>query len=536
MVVGALALALGVTTRVEQDRQIESVRALYEADAALIGLLVRESAQQAARATDLVYSMTAGGLLDVADLLGPAPADGDCEAALARVPGLRVWVTRDASGLRGCFGPVPEARRRALIDEVASADDPGFVDQGLARELGLFCSSPSRSPGTIVCRARAGLDRLRREVGLGPLLSGLKGAALLYVVLQDATGLLASSPHPGILSAWHDDPALAAALEPPAGRLSSRLLASGPERGPVFETLGSLELGDGSRAVVRIGQDASQLAELRARIELRHLVMVAVLAAAVALSLALAWVLARAQRRRREHLAELQRREDDHRHWQALGQLAATVAHEVRNPLNAIGMALQRLRNEFQVAEAERGEFAELVQVAVDSADRVERVVSEFLDLGRPLVLERQPHDPRELVRQVLAPFVLRARGEQKSLVSTVTGEGDVVVDRRRFGQVLANLVANALEAVPSGGTVRVEASVDERTFTVGVVDDGPGMDEAAVARAVTPFVTSKATGTGLGLPLARRLAEAHGGSLELASTPGRGTTATVRLPRLGGA
>ncbi len=524
------AVVIGVTTSREQERQYEGVRALVEAHATLVGALVRESAQQAALATDLVFTLTAGGLYEAAGLLGPAPTSGDCDQARAKLPALRVWASRTDTGLGGCFDAVPDERRGPLFDQVAGAADPTFVDQGLARDLGLICTLHERQPPTIVCRERELLDDLRREVGLGPLLAGLRGGALLYVVLQDATGLLAASPGTITVSAWRDDPALQGVLDSTGAGVTSRIVEAAPSA-PVFESLGAVRLGDGSRAVVRVGLDASELVLLRARIDARHLVMSTVLASVVALSAALAFVLARASRRRRELVAELRAREEESRHWQALGQLAATVAHEVRNPLNAIGMALQRLGSEFQVAPDERDEFAELLRVGADSADRVERVVAEFLELGRPLVLELHLFEARELLEQALAPLALRAAREGIALSLTVEGAAHVRVDRQRFGQIVGNLGSNALDAAGPGGQVRVEAACDDQAFTLRVVDDGPGMDEATLAGALTPFVTTKATGTGLGLPLARRLAEAHGGSLELTSAVGRGTVAVVRLP-----
>jgi signal transduction histidine kinase len=107
----------------------------------------------------------------------------------------------------------------------------------------------------------------------------------------------------------------------------------------------------------------------------------------------------------------------------------------------------------------------------------------------------------------------------------------DAYVDPGRFGQIVGNLVANALDAVTVGGTVRVSAYCGPEGLRVLVQDDGPGMDGETLLRVEQAFVSTKAHGTGLGLPLARRLVEAHGGRLRLESTPGEGTRAEVILP-----
>ncbi|MBM4396604.1 MAG: HAMP domain-containing histidine kinase [Deltaproteobacteria bacterium] len=528
----ALAGALGVTTHLEQERQFEGVRALYESHAAFAGKLVREGMQEAAWATDLVYSLSAGGIADLLGLLGPARPE-ECEDVVDRVEDLSVWATRDAGGLRGCFGPVPEPRREAFVDAVAAAPDPDFAEPAAARALGLYCAR--RADGgavTVVCRDRARLDEMRREVGLGPLLSSLRDRELDYVVIQDAGGILAASPNPGPVSSWADDPFLHAVLDAGEGTETSRLTERGGA--PVLEVVGTLLLGDGTRAVLRMGLDASGLSDLKRRIDRRQVVSSAVLGAAVLLSAALAFALARAARKRREHDEALRHRDEEARHWQSLGHMAATVAHEVRNPLNAIGMAIQRLRAEFEVPPGDRAEYDELLRMSADASDRVERVVSEFLDLGRPLALDRAPHDAATLVREVLAPMALRAERESKVLAVDCTCAGEVRLDRRRLAQVVTNLVANALDAVPAGGRVTVTAGCDGAVFRLRVVDDGPGMDDATLSRAIEPFVTTKAHGTGLGLPLAKRLVEAHGGTLALASAPGRGTEVTVTIPRGG--
>ena len=523
----ALALAVGAATRAEQERQYEGVRALYEADARLIGTLVRESAQQATWATGLVYELAAGGLADLAGLLGPAPREGACDAAAGRAADVVVWASGDDASTWGCFGAVPSEQQAPLVREVLAAADPALVDQGRARALGLYCAAFQAGVPTVLCRDSRSLDAMRREVGLGPLLAAWKGRSLGYVVLQDPAGILAATPSPGPVSAWRDDPELQRVLDGPGER--SRLLHLGDE--VVYETLGALQLGDGSRAVIRTGLDASGLVAVRARVDRRQLVMAGVLGVAILMSVGLAWALARADRRRREHREALRRRDEESRRWQTLGEMAATVAHEVRNPLNAIAMAVQRLQHEFEVGAADRDEFDGLLAIAADASRRVERVVSGFLDLGRPLVLSRQPHDVDLLVRQALASLTLRAAAEAKTLTIEALGPGEVNVDALRFGQVVQNLVANALDAVAAGGTVRVTGARDADGFTLRVDDDGEGMDAATLAAVERPFLTTRATGTGLGLPLARRLVEAHGGSLSLESTPGRGTRATVRLP-----
>jgi two-component system sporulation sensor kinase A len=104
-------------------------------------------------------------------------------------------------------------------------------------------------------------------------------------------------------------------------------------------------------------------------------------------------------------------------------------------------------------------------------------------------------------------------------------------LDKERFRQIIANLVGNALDAVPVGGVVRVESAFSQAGLTVEVSDNGPGIADDRLREVMKPFVSDKSTGTGLGLPLVKRIAEAHGGSLSLSSTPGGGIVASVFVP-----
>jgi len=170
----------------------------------------------------------------------------------------------------------------------------------------------------------------------------------------------------------------------------------------------------------------------------------------------------------------------------------------------------------------------------VSETDRVDHVVTEFVELGRPIELKAESVPCEEAVYEAVIPLRLRADQEGKHLVVQVPAGSLVYLDRLRFSQIVRNLVNNALDAVNQTGTVRVTAACQADGLHLVVEDDGSGMTAEQLEQAQRPFVTTKAKGTGLGLPLAMRLAEAHGGSLTLASAPGRGTQARLFLPGRG--
>jgi signal transduction histidine kinase len=227
----------------------------------------------------------------------------------------------------------------------------------------------------------------------------------------------------------------------------------------------------------------------------------------------------------------LAEKEEEHRHWHTIGHMAATVAHEVRNPLNTLKMIAQRLRREFTIAEDEQQDFEEMVDLLSSESERVNRVVTEFLELGRPLKLEFQTLKVARVVSEAVMPLKLRAEQEDKVLQVENNCERDIRLDRGRFSQIVTNLVNNALDAVDTGGVVTISASCDAENLHVQVIDNGPGMSQEHLDSVMKPFFTTKSKGTGLGLPLTRRLVEAHDGQLDLSSELGQGTRADLVLP-----
>lgn len=216
-----------------------------------------------------------------------------------------------------------------------------------------------------------------------------------------------------------------------------------------------------------------------------------------------------------------ERRSRENERLAALGGMAGGLLHELGNPLAALTMYLDLLR-----PLAPAGEGAELL----DRARREDLRLSQFLEdfrvfagLGR-LRVERA--DLRALVASAAEPLAWPAE-----VVLEVEGGGTAAADRHLVAHAVRNLLRNAAEAVPGGGRVAVGIVVDGGEACVSVADDGPGLDAAALDRALDPFHTTKPHGTGLGLSIARRVAELHGGSLEAESRPGAGARFTLRWP-----
>lgn len=361
------------------------------------------------------------------------------------------------------------------------------------------------------------------------LLAGLATPEVVYVGLQRPEGMIAALGSATPLAPVRPDalPVLDAAV----GRTEIRFRKVEHAGRRVLEGQHVLLLPDGRPAVLRVGVDLGPVEARRQKIAFRLRMATLITVLLILSALAVVAVLRAGDRRRRRAEAELAEQEAERQHWQMIGQMAATVAHEVRNPLNALGMAAQRLVLEFEVAADEQEEYRELLAVMESESNRVGQVVNDFLELGKPLTLERDSWPVAELLAEAMAPLTVRAEQEGKQLLLQASEVGHAQLDKPRMLQVLHNLIANALDAVDAGGVVQLSVKIDFSGLVVEVEDNGEGMDAATVDRVMQPFVTTKSRGIGLGLPLARRLIRAHGGELSLVSTPGQGTRAVVQLP-----
>ena len=215
----------------------------------------------------------------------------------------------------------------------------------------------------------------------------------------------------------------------------------------------------------------------------------------------------------------------------ALGNLAATVAHEIRNPLNAISMGLQRLKVEFQPTD-DQEQYSRVTELMLGEVHRLNSIVEQFLSLARPL--EIKPEALR--VQDVLNELATLVGGEaqqskvQIRVVAPLTLP-PLKADREYLRQTLLNLILNGLQAMPEGGTLTLKANTSNGDFLISITDTGVGIAPENRRRIFEPYFTTKAKGSGLGLAIARRIIEAHGGKITVSGEADHGCCFQIALP-----
>ena len=213
----------------------------------------------------------------------------------------------------------------------------------------------------------------------------------------------------------------------------------------------------------------------------------------------------------------------------AVGELAAGVAHEVNNPLTAVLGFAEILLEDLEADDPRR----EDVQTIHQAALRARTIVRALRDFARPVQPEPVPTDLPDLLSRVtdLVRFPLTRAG-----VTITESHAElplIELDPQAIQQVILNVLTNAMQAMPEGGTLRIESSIRGSDAVVTITDDGMGMDEVVAAQAFVPFFSDRraAGASGLGLSVSLGLVESHHGTIQIDSTDGRGTTVEISLP-----
>ena len=215
---------------------------------------------------------------------------------------------------------------------------------------------------------------------------------------------------------------------------------------------------------------------------------------------------------------------EKNRHLAEIGRIAAVIVHDLKNPLIVIFGFAERIR-------IGKGKTDTAVEVIIDSAEKMQKIVNGVLDFAGPIQLERKEEDIRNIVRRGVDSC--RMKAEQRGVVVSTDlppAPVNMSVDSFHLERALVNLIANAIEASARDQSVVLNITSKKRLITIRIKDQGSGMDRATLENVFTPFYTKKRGGSGLGMPIAKKVIEGHEGKIEISSKPGQGTEVTIEL------
>jgi signal transduction histidine kinase len=216
-----------------------------------------------------------------------------------------------------------------------------------------------------------------------------------------------------------------------------------------------------------------------------------------------------------------------------LAQIAGSLAHEIKNPLSVIRMNMELVEEELVAAESprERRVWAK-IQTVHDQCVRLERLLNDFLKFAKLRDLELSVGSLNKQITTILDMYEAQAQSQNVEIVRYLDPELPAMrMDVETMQAALANLIKNAMESMPSGGELTVRTHLTPSGIAMDLIDTGCGMSEDTALNMFTAFYTTKPAGSGLGLPMARKVVRAHGGRIGVESEEGHGTKFTLEFP-----
>jgi signal transduction histidine kinase len=231
------------------------------------------------------------------------------------------------------------------------------------------------------------------------------------------------------------------------------------------------------------------------------------------------------QRRMEEKLREAE-------HLSGIGQLSRSIAHEIRNPLNFISLSVDHIKEKFSPdGRIDAEKFHSLISNIKHEIQRLNKLVEEFLDYGKPLKLNLQKADIGKLLEDIIEIIWAKAEAEKIKIIKDYVSFPSLNIDPDLIKTCIFNVILNAFQAMPEGGVLTIKTEVAEGTLSIIIKDTGNGIPEDALPKIFEPFYTTKRNGLGLGLAMTRRVVEEHGGKVNINSIVGDGSTVAITLP-----
>lgn len=492
--------ALGVWALSEARGQQREIEEALRSEAALLARTLGPALATASASARELDELLAWKLLDNARLLARLPPDAAELEALLEANGVdaALWLAPDGRVERSAgVAPGDLDLRTALAPLLA-----GKAEEIIVSSVPMAAAVRTDRGAVAVLADPSNAYAFTRQIGVANLLRSLVDTdAVLYLAYDEESGGAHAE------ASWDGKPIPSSGTAELRGR-------------PVFEVNVAVSSPAGRTASLRVGLNGEPLAR-SASSAMRRTALVGTVLAAFSLASAAFALVQRARSRERE---EARRERQQSERLAAAGALAAGLAHEVRNPLNGIAMAAQRIE---RLGGHPGKDLAALIRQEVA---RLEVTLKGFLDLARPSSGPRKPADLGDVARDALALLKLEA-AEKDVRIEVRCDAAPVQADPEALRGAVLNLVRNAIQASVPGSRIEVEVARPDGAARVSVRDRGEGIDPALAARVFDPFVTTRASGTGLGLAMVRRVAEEHGGRAWLAPRSGGGVEAGFEVP-----
>ena len=401
-----------------------------------------------------------------------------------------------------------------------------------SKKIGFIALSRKDGSGTIVIgldqnSARYWGTRVSVEKAIEKLGEG-QGQGLVYLTVRDKKGMPLGST--GKLPAeWKNENPLVETVLGGTTRIESRKVIYDGKS--ILEIVAPLRMSGQIAGVIRLGLERGNTDRI---VDENRRNMFVFLAFVVLIALLSMWLLYHNQNRHLAGIIKMERQLEKAERLSSLGQLAAGVAHEIRNPLNAISMASQRLKRECSPADEEkRKEFETLAGVIRDEIRRLNGIIEEFLTFSKSRRLDLRDCPVQEVLQKIINLISAEAASRGVAL-RTDWGDKPIVIpmDMDKLQQAFLNFIKNAMESISGEGTVTLSVrEMENAQVSVRITDTGCGMTTEEVERIFNPEYTTKEKGLGLGLPLSHEIIRGHGGEIRVLSRKGEGTTFEILLP-----
>ncbi|TAN43579.1 MAG: sensor histidine kinase [Nitrospirae bacterium] len=229
---------------------------------------------------------------------------------------------------------------------------------------------------------------------------------------------------------------------------------------------------------------------------------------------------------------ELEERLRKAEHLAGVGQFSRSIAHEIRNPLNFISLSIDHMQEKYRPALNEHSDaFDALILNIKKEIQRVSKFAESFLEYSRPLEFSKQKTDIGGLFEDILSLVMARAQKDGIEIIKDFEVLPELMIDPEFIKTCLYNVILNAFQAMPEGGTLTIRTARTGDMFEISVQDTGTGISDELIGKIFDPFFTTKIKGLGLGLAITKRVIEEHKGSVDFRSQRGKGSTVTMLLP-----